>query len=152
MITLQRIEGFYWVAREGGFARAARSFPYPITQPGVHLQVRRLEEELGLPLFTRVGRDRMALTHAGRRLFEAVAPLYERLRTVERELKEGTLAGTLRIRAAGFALRHVAPAWLSRISRRHPGIALQLTEVATPDPGPLRRGHRPVFPPPADSR
>ena len=36
MIQLQRLEGFYWVARCEGYARAARSFPYPITQPGVH--------------------------------------------------------------------------------------------------------------------
>lgn len=40
--SLQRLEGFYWVARIGGYARAARAFPYPITQPGVHQQVRRL--------------------------------------------------------------------------------------------------------------
>lgn len=140
MITLQRIEGFYWVAKECGFARAARAFPYPITQPGVHLQVRRLEEELGAPLFTRVGKDRMALTSAGRRLFEAVAPLYERLRHVERELRDGTLGGTLRIQAAGFALRHVAPPWLARIAKAHPNVALQLQEVGTPELGPLRRG------------
>ncbi len=140
MITLQRIEGFYWVAREGGFARAARAFPYPITQPGVHLQVRRLEEELGAKLFARVGKDRMALSSAGRRLFDAVAPLYERLRHVERELRDGSLGGTLRIQAAGFALRHVAPPWLARIAKAHPNVALQLQEVGTPELGPLRQG------------
>ena len=43
MIQLQRLEGFYRVARAEGYARAARSFPYPITQPGVHQQVKRLE-------------------------------------------------------------------------------------------------------------
>ena len=56
MINLQRIEGFYWVAKTEGYARAARAFPYPITQPGVHQQVRRLEEELGVKLFERVGK------------------------------------------------------------------------------------------------
>ncbi|MDX2010730.1 MAG: LysR family transcriptional regulator, partial [Myxococcaceae bacterium] len=58
-MNLQRLEGFYWVARQQGYARAARAFPYPITQPGVHQQVRRLEDELGVKLFERVGKDRV---------------------------------------------------------------------------------------------
>jgi DNA-binding transcriptional LysR family regulator len=36
------------VARTEGYARAARAFPYPITEPGVHQQVKRLEGELGM--------------------------------------------------------------------------------------------------------
>ena len=57
MIQLHRLEGFYWVARTGGYARAARAFPYPLTQPAVHQQVRKLEEDLGARLFER-GRGR----------------------------------------------------------------------------------------------
>src|SRR5207248_180584 len=47
MIQLGRLEGFYRVARAEGYARAAREFPYPITQPGVYQQVRKLEGALG---------------------------------------------------------------------------------------------------------
>ncbi|MCA9321778.1 MAG: LysR family transcriptional regulator, partial [Planctomycetes bacterium] len=47
MVQIHRFEGFYWVALTGGYARAARAFPYPITQPAVHQQVKRLEAELG---------------------------------------------------------------------------------------------------------
>ena len=66
--TVHRLEGFYWVARTGGYAKAARAFPYGITQPAVHQQVRKLEQELGVALFERVGKDRMQLTAAGREL------------------------------------------------------------------------------------
>ena len=59
---LQRLEGFYWVAKHQGYARAARAFPYPITQPGVHQQISRLEQELGVKLFERTGKDRVVLT------------------------------------------------------------------------------------------
>ena len=52
MTSLDRLTGFYWVARTEGYARAVRSFPYPITEPGIHQQVRRLETELGVRLFT----------------------------------------------------------------------------------------------------
>src|SRR6476469_5524676 len=102
MIQIQRLEGFYWVARVGGYAKAARQFPYPITQPGVHQQVRRLEEDLGVQLFERVGKDRVALTAQGQVLFEHVAPFYERLPSLEEELKAGPTRGTLRIAAGGL--------------------------------------------------
>ena len=59
MLQLHRLEGFYWVARTGGYAKAARAFPYPITQPAVHQQVKKLEGELGLSLFERVSKDKM---------------------------------------------------------------------------------------------
>ena len=64
-MNLQRLEGFYWVAKLQGYARAARSFPYPITQPGVYQQVRRLEDDLGVKLFERVGKDKVVLTPRG---------------------------------------------------------------------------------------
>ena len=51
MIQIQRLEGFFWVATTGGYARAARAFPYPITQPAVHQQVKKLERELDITLF-----------------------------------------------------------------------------------------------------
>ncbi len=66
MIQLSRLEGFYWVGRTGGYASAARAFPYPITQPAVHQQVRKLEGEIGQRLFERVARGKMRLTPAGR--------------------------------------------------------------------------------------
>ena len=68
MMQLHRLEGFYWVAKTGGYARAARAFPYPITQPAVHQQVKKLEGELAAQLFERVAKDRMRLTPAGRQL------------------------------------------------------------------------------------
>ena len=44
-MNLQRLEGFYWVARAGGYARAARAFPagaFPIgvvtSRPGIFVR------------------------------------------------------------------------------------------------------------------
>ncbi len=139
-MTLQRLEGFYWVARTGGYARAARAFPYPITQPGVHQQVRRLEEELGLTLFERVGKDRVAPTPAGERLFAAVAPFYEGLGPLEAQLKGGEPQGTLRVFAAGHLLRHLMPPWLLKLQARHPKVRVALSEVQAADPQVLLKG------------
>lgn len=140
MISLQRLEGFYWVARTGGYARAARAFPYPISQPGVHQQVRRLEEEVGVALFERVGKDQMALTPAGHALFEVVEPFYEQLPALASKLKDGKVGGVLKVHAAGHLLRHLMPKWLQRLQSRRPDITVSLSEVKAADPLALLRG------------
>ena len=86
MIQMNRLEGFYWVARTGGYSKAARAFPYPITQPAVHQQVKKLEAEVGVPLFERVGKDTIQLTPAGEQLYEFVAPFYGGLDALVRSL------------------------------------------------------------------
>lgn len=140
MIQLQRLEGFYWVARCEGYARAARAFPYPITQPGVHQQVKRLESELGVRLFERVGKDRVILTPQGRALYAYVAPFLEGLNAVERSLRTGTVGGTLRIHASGHALRHLLPPWLRRLQGQRPDIEVALFEAKVPAVSLVRSG------------
>lgn len=139
-MNLQRLEGFYWVAKQQGYARAARAFPYPITQPGVHQQVRRLEDELGVKLFERVGKDKVVLTPQGQVLFDAFAPFYESLRGLEAKVKGGLVGGTLKIAAAGHLLRHLMPEWLRRLQTKRPDISVALSEVPRADVGMLRGG------------
>lgn len=132
MIQLQRLEGFYWVAKTEGYARAARSFPYPITQPGVHQQVSRLEAELETRLFERVGKDRVRLTPAGQVLYDFVAPFYEQLTPVEKAVRSGMQPETLHVDASGHLLRYLLPPWLRRIQGRHPALQLEVTETRMP--------------------
>lgn len=140
MIQLQRLEGFYWVARCEGYARAARSFPYPITQPGVHQQVKRLEAEVGVRLFERVGKDRVILTPEGRALYEYVAPFLEGLPSVARSLRSGEVGGRLRIHASGHVLRYLLPPWLRRLQRQRPDIEVELFEAKVPAVALVRSG------------
>lgn len=140
MIQLQRLEGFYWVARCEGYARAARSFPYPITQPGVHQQVKRLESELGVRLFERVGKDRVILTPQGRALYGYVAPFLEGLGAVARSLRSGEVGGRLRIHASGHVLRYLLPPWLRRLQRQRADIEVELFESKVPAVALVRSG------------
>jgi DNA-binding transcriptional LysR family regulator len=139
-MNLQRLEGFYWVAKQQGYARAARAFPYPITQPGVHQQVRRLEDELGVKLFERVGKDKVVLTPRGQLLFDGFAPFYEQLRVLEARVKGGQVGGTLKLGAGGHLLRHLMPEWLRRLQAKRPDISVSLTELPHADLSLLRRG------------
>lgn len=140
MIQLARLEGFYRVARTGGYARAAREFPYPITQPAVHQQVRKLEAELGATLFSRIAKDRMMLTDAGRLLFDFCAPFFEGLEPVVHAIEQGRVAGQLRIDAAALEISQILPRWIKRSSRELPGLQLLVEEVPEPDYARLRTG------------
>ncbi len=140
MIQLHRLEGFYWVARTGGYARAARAFPYPITQPAVHQQVKKLEQELGIDLFERVAKDRVQLTPAGQKLYEFVGPFFTELPAVVRAVQSGELGGRLEIGAAPMLLRQLLPAWLKRLQRKSKGLEIELHECIVPDLQGLRGG------------
>ena len=140
MLQLHRLEGFYWVAREQGYARAARAFPYPITQPAVHQQVKKLEGELGVALFERVGKDRMQLTPAGHRLYDFVGPFFEGLPSVARAVQHGDYRGELRIHTSNLLLRTLMPAWIKRLQRRSSQVEVVLHEANNEDLGELRRG------------
>jgi DNA-binding transcriptional LysR family regulator len=67
-MELRQLRYVVAVAEEGSFTRAASR--EHVAQPGVSAQVRRLERELGQPLFDR-GPGPVTLTAAG----EAVLPL-----------------------------------------------------------------------------
>src|SRR5438270_601581 len=75
-MTLQQLTYFLAAAEFGSFSAAADSLH--MAQPSLSEQIRRLEAELGVPLFTRAGRGlelteagRLLLPHAERTLYDA---------------------------------------------------------------------------------
>ena len=62
-MTLQQLTYFLAAAEHGSFSAAAESLF--MAQPSLSEQIRRLEAELGVPLFVRIGRG-LRLTEAGR--------------------------------------------------------------------------------------
>jgi DNA-binding transcriptional LysR family regulator len=139
-MQIARLEGFYWVARTGGYAAAARAFPYPLTQPAVFQQVRKLEDELGVKLFERVGKAQVRLTAAGQQLYDHAAPFFEKLPAIERALKSASPARELRVAAEALILQQVLPGWIRRLQRQAPDLRVDVRELAAPDPEVVRTG------------
>lgn len=152
MINLNRLEGFYWVAREGGYSAAARACPRDITQPAIHQQVRRLEEELEVELLERAGHRRVRLTAAGARLYAYCRAFFEGLPDVMASLHGERRR--LRIEAAGLVIHRLLPSWLQRVRRARHDLELEVGELDSPDLDRLRSGeldliidHLPSVPP-----
>ena len=88
-MEIQQIRYAQAVAAHGGFSKAAEALF--VTQPTLSQQVRRLEEELGFPLFARNTRS-VTVTDRGAAFLKYAAPLltaYETLLSETERLREG---------------------------------------------------------------
>lgn len=119
------LKTFDLVASFMSFHRAAKALH--CTQSTVSAQIRSLEDDLGAPVFDRLGR-RIALTPAGEELQRHVRRLlsYERdLRAAVREV--GETVGLIRLRAPqSVALAHL-PTILQRFCAAHPRVGVDVS-------------------------
>ncbi|HDH08494.1 MAG TPA: LysR family transcriptional regulator, partial [Gammaproteobacteria bacterium] len=65
-ITFRQLRVFESAARHLSYTRAAEELH--LSQPGVSMQIKQLEEVIGLPLFEQIGK-KMHLTPAGHEIF-----------------------------------------------------------------------------------
>lgn len=120
--------GFYHVARTGSFTKAAAQ-TYR-TQSALSQQVKALEEELGCPLFERIGKRALRLTEAGERLLRFAEILLERYEDLKTELQElkGGQKGRLRVAAPFTTLYHLLPRVLESYVRLFPLVHLTVLD------------------------
>ena len=116
-----RLVVFRRVAEELSFRKAAEELY--LTQPAVSQQIRALEEDLGVQLFDRGGKQ-ITLTAAGSILLNCAERSGELLVQAEREIASlnGLHAGNLALGASTTIAQYVLPRLLSEFCRRHPRI------------------------------
>jgi len=127
---LHQLEYVIAVAEEGGFSRAAERLA--VTQPSLSQQIKKLEEEVGTPLFDRLVRHvvptqacERLLVHA-QRIFTELAQIAD----VGKAEKDGGAAfsGVLRVGAIPTIAPFILPKILDTFARKYPGIILELVE------------------------
>ena len=123
-MNVHHLELFYYVAKHGGIMPAVRNIPYGIQQPAVSAQVAQLEEFLGVTLFQR---RPFALTPAGEKLYEFIAPFFSNLDNVAGELQGGQ-ARHFRLGASTIVLRDHLPQLLQGVKKKFPGVRISLRE------------------------
>jgi len=122
--TLPQLRVFEASARLGNFTRAAQELH--MAQPTASVQIKKLSETVGLPLFEQVGK-RIYLTEAGRRVHAGCNDVFLALSRLEEALSEmrGLASGQLRLAVASTA-KYFAPRLLGAFIQRHPGIEASL--------------------------
>jgi DNA-binding transcriptional LysR family regulator len=122
-MELRHLRYFVAIAEERSFSRAAERLW--VAQPGLSSQIRRLEAELGITLFTRHTRG-VDLTDAGELFLErartALAAADDAF-AVGRDLEAG-IVGSVRVGLAGEAPAAVTPGLLAAFGREHPNVEL----------------------------
>ena len=139
-MNLRFLRTFVAIADSAGFARAAAQLN--LTQSAATRQMQALEDELGLRLFARIGRNvRLTsegedlLTRSRRLLFDADA-LVQRASA----LKTGEV-GVLRVGATPQVIENLLADFLSGYRKRHAGVEVHLVEDGgSRMPGRLERG------------
>jgi len=131
-VQLAHLQTLATVARHGSFSRAARELR--LTQPAVSMQVRQLEQALGLPLLERVGKrtyttkaGELLLAHAGRAMQEL-----ERGLELVQQLR-GIVAGRIRLGTSASFSIYLLPSALRRFRVRYPQTELVVVTGNAPE-------------------
>jgi DNA-binding transcriptional LysR family regulator len=120
------------VARHRHFTRAAEELH--LAQSALSHHVRRLERELGTPLFERTSR-RVTATAAGEAIAARARRILAELDDARQEVDElrGVLRGRLRVGPLVPAGDVDVPGLLARFSQLHPGVEVSLREGVAAD-------------------
>jgi DNA-binding transcriptional LysR family regulator len=123
---LRQLRYFVAVAEEGSLTRAAARLH--IAQQSLSQQIRTLEAQLGVTLFTRSSRG-AELTDAGAVLLREARPvLAQAARAVEAVRQSGR--GPVRVGFLSSVANYVMPPVVRTFRTRHPDVALHVEDVA----------------------
>src|SRR5437016_14480406 len=126
-MEIHQLRYFVAVADEGSFSRAAAKVR--VAQPSLSQQIRKLEAEIGQPLFDRLPRS-VVLTEAGRCLLEyaqrILASVGDARRCVD-ELK-GKIAGELSVGAIPTIAPYILPELVVTFQKHYPEVTLEIVD------------------------
>ena len=129
-LDLDQLQTFISIADTGSFTRAAEEVHR--TQSAVSMQMRRLEERIGKPLFEKDGRTNK-LTEEGDKLLSYARRLIYLNRETLAAFDDQRLEGTIRIGTPDDYADRFLPEIVARFSRSNPRV--ELTVICEPTPG-----------------
>ena len=123
-LTLQQLRLFEAVTRRGNYTRAAEELF--ITQPAVSIQIKRLEDQAGLPLFEHVGKKTFP-TAAGKMMYDASLDILNRVEDLKNSIEElkGTVKGRLQMSVVTTS-KYFIPNLLGAFLQKYPDVEPKL--------------------------
>jgi len=123
-ITLKQLQIFETVAEQQSYTQAAKLLF--LSQPAVSMQIKQLEDEVGMPVFDRIGKN-IQLTDAGRELLQHARNIQIQLEETQQSMEElrGVKRGRLHLTMASTA-NYFTPKLLAGFCREYPDIQISL--------------------------
>src|SRR6266576_771170 len=129
-MEIHQLRYFVAVAEEGSFSRAAAKVR--VAQPSLSQQIRKLEAEVGQPLFDRLPRS-VVLTEAGRCLIDYARQILASIGDARRCIDEfkGEIAGRVAVGAIPTIAPYVLPELVVTFQNHYPQVTLEIVEDVT---------------------
>jgi len=98
------------------------------SQPGISKQIRLLEEELGLQIFTRRGKHLVEITPAGKEILETSGEILQQIDKIQSLAEEhrDQQRGSLSLATTHTQCRYVLPPVISQFMKTYPDVALHM--------------------------
>ncbi|MCK5505922.1 MAG: LysR family transcriptional regulator [Thermodesulfovibrionia bacterium] len=124
-MDVYQLEVFTAVYVNRSFSRASEELN--ITQPSVSIHIKKLEEELGVSLFDRVGKKTIP-TKEGEFLFQRAEEIIQKINNIRTDLigSEDTVAGLLRIGASSIPGSYIIPQAVAGFKKIYPDISFRI--------------------------
>ncbi|MGR8981749.1 MAG: LysR family transcriptional regulator [Gammaproteobacteria bacterium] len=122
--TFRQLEIFWVVSQHLSFTRASELLY--LSQPAVSMQIKQMENLIGMPLFEKIGKQ-LFLTEAGKAMRDHAAEILSSQRAFEETLARlaGAESGHFNLAVPETAIQFVTLI-LAHFGRQHPGISFHL--------------------------
>ncbi|MCA0920876.1 LysR family transcriptional regulator [Pseudooceanicola nanhaiensis] len=127
-LNIRHLAFFRALAESGSFTRAAEICG--VSQPGLSVAIRELEDELGVKLFDRSTRA-VTLTPKGRELFPVIEVALVNAARIEDDIRDvvASKRQVLRLAAVPSISASVLPRALAQLDRSEPALRMELIDV-----------------------
>lgn len=124
-VNLELYKIFYTVAKEGSISQASNILY--ISQPAVTIQIKKLEKQLGISLFTRT-KHGVNLTNEGKILYEHVKCAINNIKNGENIISNlrNLDYGTIRIGASTTICRYILMPYLEKFHQKYSNIDIEI--------------------------
>lgn len=131
-MEFREISTFLQVAQYQSFSKAARHLGY--SQAAVTIQIKQLEQELGVHLFDRIGKQ-ISMTHQGQVFYQYAISIRNDLERAKNAVSDpSTLSGKLCLGTIESICASIFPDLLAEYHRLHPEVTIS---IVTDSPGVL---------------
>lgn len=125
-MELSQIKYFLDAAKTQHFSRSAERLH--IAQPALSKSIHKLEDELGVPLFTHLGRN-VVLTEYGKYLRDKLTPLIDALNDIPTELEQMAQGEDHTVRLSVLAASNIVTHAIIDFKKKHPDINFHVLQA-----------------------